>query len=74
MVYSLIKNNLIPQIKQSRYFVNHLDAMLNSIALYSEIQLQYPEEYSCKKEILDIVSHLFYRTYAFTEGESFKER
>lgn len=73
-IYALIKNNLIPRLKASDLFVPHLDAVLNSIALYSQLQLEQRSEMACKREALEIVGQLFGRSYGWVEGEEFKER
>lgn len=73
MVYHLIKDSLLKQITQSKYFLPHLEAMLTTISLYSSLLGQSPEGV-CRKEVLEIVHNLFHRTYAFQPVESFKER
>ena len=73
MAYQLVKDGLLEQITQSKYFLPHLEAMLTTITLYSSLLGESPEGV-CRKEVLEIIHHLFHRTYAYQSSESFKER
>lgn len=68
-MYSLVHQTLIDRLKTADLFVPHLDAALNSIALYAQLHTSGPRE-----EALLVVGKLCRRAYGWVAEEEFTER